>query len=705
MSDAEYILRLIIRARDEFAAVFAKAKAEVASLRTEVNHATGDFDKLNSKITSLSLRLNTVKKRVDEARGSLRELAQGTGADFDKLSNSVDKVTDSVTKSSKAARAAVGANKDATAEYERMASAHARLNQEFRNGERDSASYIANLKRLAAEAKNYSKSFDIGSHESDVFQLVAREAEDAANRVVSAEKRAGADRKRIADQVAKDQAAASKKAVDQAVRAANEQKAIEDRAAAAHQRAVQAEIAQNNRRAAARATAAAKSAAAERDLNQRTVDTLRSVDKYNQSLGEKGRLEASEIAALRSYAARMQGLARSHDENSNAFKLLADASDLVSRRLNVHKAAVDNDNDSMRRAGSEVRSLGDRFNDAAARIAGTGDSVARLDNQFRGLLVLGVLAFAQQLISVFAALGGELVAVASSAGMAAAGIGGGLVAAAAQALPIIGLLAAAMHRVSIVNNALQKADMVRMQTAQRADKQDQASTSAADQLANAHDSLTSALENVASAQDRVLEARKQLNQAIKDGRLEVEDLIAAEKDQELAARGAAISQEEARNRLRQAVASGATGTELQRAELGVAEADQGAANANRARTRATATGQPGSCDRRPWARQRPSRRSERSIRLASRPRMPTAQSGAHVAGSIKPVQQQPRRQRATSPRSHSSTTCSRSSRRLSAVSTSPSSGSRTRIARTSGRSLTSSSIRLQPRCRLRPRSC
>lgn len=590
MSDAEYILRLIIRARDEFAGVFLKAREEIKRLRGDVNDAVGDFDKLNSKISGLSLRLKNLTGRVDEARGKLRELAQGTKADFDKLDSSIDKVTETVTKNSKAAKAAVQEGKSMEEEFDRLTDAAHNLNQEFRRGERDQDSYVAGMKRVAQESRNMVKRFDIGDEIGDMFGQISRDAEAAANKVVKAEEEAGKQRialeKRVAAERERIEKAAAQKLEQDAKRAQQESQARAAADSQARRRQLEA-----NRREQERTNVATKRANdAERERNETTQHLLRTFNQYNAALGRKGQLDARELATLRKLSTQMQQASRDHEIGTRDFHALADAQGAISDRMRIHNEILRENSRRTRIVEDDHNRLARAFGAMTQRISNTGDSVAKLDNQFRGLLILGVLVFAQQLLSVLTALGGELVAVAGSAAMAGAGIAGGLTAAAAQALPVIGLLAASLHRLSAIGDALQKADMVRMQTAQRADKQAEQGTSTSNQLANAQDGLRSALDSLGDAHDRVREARLNLNDAIREGRLEIEDLILAERRQELAARGAALSQDEALRALRSSV-SGGDVTGLQRAEIGVADANLGRQAAgtqlSRARTAAT----------------------------------------------------------------------------------------------------------------------
>jgi len=172
-------------------------------------------------------------------------------------------------------------------------------------------------------------------------------------------------------------------------------------------------------------------------------------------------------------------------------------------------------------------------------------SVSSFDNVFRGLLVLGIVAFLGQLATGIILAASALTALVSSAISAAGALGGALVAGIGQALPAIGVLAAFGNRVSNVFDALKQSNL----------EQQQASYSGAD----AADTQAKSLSGVADAQKALTEARKAAKKAL-------EDLIFAEK-------GQALSVEEAGIALNKAVSSGGS-LAVSRAQLGVEGANR-----------------------------------------------------------------------------------------------------------------------------------
>jgi hypothetical protein len=182
------------------------------------------------------------------------------------------------------------------------------------------------------------------------------------------------------------------------------------------------------------------------------------------------------------------------------------------------------------------------FSDGAERAS---RSVSSFDNVFRGLLVLGIVAFLGQLATGIILAASALTALVSSALSAAGALGGALVAGIGQALPAVGVLAAFGNRVSNVFDALKQSNL----------EQQQASYSGAE----AADTQAKSLSGVADAQKALTEARKTAKKAL-------EDLIFAEK-------GQALSAEEAGFALKKAISSGGS-MEVARAQLGVEGANR-----------------------------------------------------------------------------------------------------------------------------------
>jgi hypothetical protein len=236
------------------------------------------------------------------------------------------------------------------------------------------------------------------------------------------------------------------------------------------------------------------------------------------------------------------------------------------------------------RATSGIVGFFNRLADNANR---AGGSVARVDNELRGMIVLAVMAFAEQLITLLLSAAGAATSLASSAAFAGAAIGGALVAGIAQALPVLGLFVASFLRVKQVMDAVQQAQLVDQQNFQRQNDNRKKQADTSDQVANAEDSVKNAEQGVADAHRRLADSQRALTNARRDAQRQLRDLIFAERDAELQARGAALSQADAQEALRRAVTGGDVAG-LSGAELNVLETRQSRREANARLTDATA---------------------------------------------------------------------------------------------------------------------
>ena len=165
------------------------------------------------------------------------------------------------------------------------------------------------------------------------------------------------------------------------------------------------------------------------DIAQHDLQVAMTVSRAgaaHESIKAGGGREASTISETRDVAREFDRLARSEHSSAEA------AADYrtEAEHLRISLAKVNREGEH----GSGV------FGALSRAFSGSGASVAGFDNQMRGLGILSLVGFAQQLITVLDGLAGGFVAVAASAGEAGAAIGGAFVAGVAQALPVIGLL-------------------------------------------------------------------------------------------------------------------------------------------------------------------------------------------------------------------------------------------------------------------------
>lgn len=208
----------------------------------------------------------------------------------------------------------------------------------------------------------------------------------------------------------------------------------------------------------------------------------------------------------------------------------------------------------------------------AASVDGFGIKIVSLSAQLRGVGLALFVGLLQQLDTAVVGAAGGLLSLASAAVQAGAAIGGALVAGISQAIPVLAVIGAAVERIKSVFQAVSLSKQV--QTAASADptKEAQARLSNSDAIANAEHSLQNAYEGVAVAQEHVQSSQEALTLARIDAIRNLADLNLAEKDAKLQAEGANLSLTESQRQLQEAIQSGNTAG-IQSAQLGVSEAE------------------------------------------------------------------------------------------------------------------------------------
>jgi hypothetical protein len=586
VDDVEYILRIILKARDEMAAVLAKA-------RTQLRGFTTDADKMNSAVTNLNQAMKNFDTNMDGITKKLqawRAVLRDAGGDSDKTSKSLDSFA-------KSAERTVASTQKAARTQEELQQRARNLRKEIEGVTKANSDQSISTKFAISEYERLSKELDKltlkmsqRSRGRTPTQDWAEAAQAAADRIRDIEKDITADIKKAADDRAKlekQQADDAKRFEDQIVKslkdsAAEQTKIHADRIAAIEsferrkataQRQGQREEERNNAELAREAKR--KATDDQKELDRQVAD----LRKIQNLVAERQRVEASVKGGSRDRS-QVTRLAGDLDRLSKSYRAGSDeARHWSTQAAGVRSLLGAMDGDAKRASGS-VDNLGRSLSGASRSSNRMGSSVAALDNQLRGLGLLTAVSSAQQLISAAIALGGELVSLASSAAMAGGALGGILAAGAAQALPVFGLLAGAMQRVKSVFDTFQQSQKLQQATFTDAEKAGQKQIDKTNQLANAQDTQ-------AEAQDRLAESRKALTTAQEDGARQLEDLIYQEKAAALAAKGASLNVKEAQKALRDAVAGGASALEVQQRQQSLDEARQGAGRARVTATRAT----------------------------------------------------------------------------------------------------------------------
>src|SRR4051812_33067806 len=585
MPDVEYILRIILRARDEMAAVLAKARTQLRGFAADADKMNLSVDKLNKSMSAFNTNMDGVSKKLESWRAVLRD----AGRDSEQAAKSIDNV-------GKSAQRSATSTQRAAQTQEQLQKAARNLRKEVndltkaRDNEVVSAKFAASeYERLSKELEKVSLNMSNAARTKTPAQTWALQAKEAADQIKQTDKEITDDakaqskqretneqeaaRRRVAmvklsnaaigreiEQQIKDEIAASKNA---------EQEKARIRADGEKQRVAMVKLANSQIEAEIERQLKDEEAHANREANIKRLTGQRSALNKDVLAGG-GRVDREQAKRL---AQDFDKLSRSFENGS------AEARHWAQEAANVKGVLASLESDTGR-AGSAVNKFAHAAEGGAGSAGRMGNSIGALDNQARGLGLLLVIGSMQQLISVAISLGGELVSLASSAAMAGGALGGILAAGAAQALPVFGLLAGAMQRVKAVFDVFQQSQKLQQAQFTDAEKAGQKQIDTTNQLANATD-------NQSEAQDRLAESRKALNQANADGVRQLEDLIYQEKAAALAAQGASLNVKEAQKALQDAISGGASALEIQQRQQSLDEARQGAGRSRVTATRAT----------------------------------------------------------------------------------------------------------------------
>lgn len=527
MGDVEYILRIVLKARDEIATAFARA-------RKEIDGFDKDIQKLDTRMEAFSKNFDKNFGGVLDQLREWRALMQGTQGDADsaaKAQENLGKQAKNVKKEIdgqvKAIEEQVKKTKDLRQASDDLAGTHTKLDKAYRDGGISQREYLSALGDIERAQKSLARQSQVGTR--DYFQFHAR-ADEA---------------RELADQI-------------NAVNTANEKRAKAD----------------------------GESASAALKLSQAQRAVARDLKDLRQRMDD-GRLSGNALRAeLKDIQEDLRNVSRQTKDAGGDFKPFAVEVENVAAKLKDLGRSADGTDGTIRRTSKDADNAGNIFNRLSKRISSTGENVATLDNKLRGMIVLGVLVFAQQLNSILVGLGGQLVAVAGSAIEAGGALGGAFAAGMLQALPIIGIFVAAITRVASVMKAAQQAQLLQQQEFQRGEKSTKQLADKSDTLSSANDTLRSALEGVSTAHQRVSDAQDNLTLTRSRATRELEDLIQAEKDATEAAKDSVLNQKEAQEQLRKVIAQGGTQLEVEQAQSRVRQANQDVPKAAVARTRA-----------------------------------------------------------------------------------------------------------------------
>lgn len=235
------------------------------------------------------------------------------------------------------------------------------------------------------------------------------------------------------------------------------------------------------------------------------------------------------------------------------------------------KAALGDNRDELGKNSNWLTKFAHNTDEASSSSRRLESRLIRLGRAMLGLGIASVIVFMQSFLSSLVAVGGQVVALGGSLIYAAGALGGTFVAALGQAIPVIGIFAAALQRLSVIQDAVNQHNLIQKQSAGEA--------------ASSMEAQKEAANGVREAEESLADAQQALNEARREGVREVQDLIAAEKEAELQMESAVLAQRDAKFALEDAMDTGDIGG-IAEAQLSARERALERSNARRSLRRA-----------------------------------------------------------------------------------------------------------------------
>jgi hypothetical protein len=245
-----------------------------------------------------------------------------------------------------------------------------------------------------------------------------------------------------------------------------------------------------------------------------------------------------QIAQIRSSVEQRVSAAR---EAENAARNEEQAAKKTSNALREHQRELDRLSKRFDSAGAATGPFTRALERVGISTGGTRSGLRGLNAELQGFQLAVVIKYAQALISALISLAAQFVAVAAAAGQAAIGIGAALAAGAAQAVPVIGVLAAAFSRLTSILKIVKLQNQQQLTASHDAARAARAQTTATDQIRSAEQRVAEAHRNTARAVTDLartrsdaareeLQAQQAVTKARQDAIRTVQDLMAAEED-------------------------------------------------------------------------------------------------------------------------------------------------------------------------------
>lgn len=524
----EFIIRIIVRARNEIAGVLDRAAGDVDKLTKAQDRQASTGQRVVKSNKDLSTSMQALRKDYDDFISSVKKGDRSTDdavfglrrfrQEFEKLSRQAKAGSDVGMELNRAAQTAQRASDIIEKESNRQ-----------KQIQRD---LLNSGKKVSAEM--------IADHEARIRKQLEAEEAAAARRKALAQEIVDAVHARDAEQLA-NMRKLSDDEIKEATRVETARNALRQQRAQAEKSSEDAILRQNK---------------ALQDQRRELERATSAYEEFRKSV-EKGSIAGERASVgLRQHSAELRrqsrGFGAGSSEALGAGVLAAEANKLAKEIDHVGDSANRNRGFLARLFNIDpgrIEAINNELHKFEAYSNRGGFSAVRFAGNLRGMVIVGLLAFFQQLIGIGISLGGTLVSIAGAAIQAGGALAGLATAAAAQAIPAIGLLVAAWGRVGAVFDALKAQQKARLASAYDEQQTTKRQTSAADSMRSAQQSLVDSQRQATYAQENLTKARKEAAD-------QIIDLVNAEKQAELQAESARLSLENSRKTFSASLASG-----------------------------------------------------------------------------------------------------------------------------------------------------
>jgi phage-related protein len=608
VADERNVIEIILKARDETAAAFASVTAAMGLQKEMAKDLERENKNLEESYRSLGSGVERQKVTFDDLRGSFAKTRPELAENI-KLTKDLARAYSDVERTTKTAVDAQDRRTHSLAQQaiaEKAAeSAQKRLSKALRDQIKDIKDLddeekkylISSATRHAASTRNANEAIALNQRRKRSIQEVADEDERAAKRSQQnastvdrirenlAKRNAQRARETLAD-IKREQAAESDSARQSARRADQEINDLRRGAQALRQyeRDVQ-RVTEMKQKLKNEKLGGVEKMRVELDLKHALVQAKVLEAELNRFRDKKFDIDLN-TAGAEAHLAEFRGI-MDVATRTRHINIEADTGRAIASlgALEVAERSVSNSGGGMGSAiSSGISTITSSLQNAEQNIAG-------FDNVLRGLATFAIVGFLQPLITVAGAAGGALVALGSAALYAGGALGGTFIAGIAQALPVLGVFAMLVSRLTAVFGAAKQAQLVDQQASYRgaaAHTRAAGATTAhgravntlknsQNSLSNATDGVRTAEENLTKAHQGVNTAEQNLSKSRQQARRDLQDMILTEKEAELQAKSAALAQKDARAALAHAIS---TGGDVAGAQLQVQESNLQAARAH-----------------------------------------------------------------------------------------------------------------------------